>query len=338
MTPPERTAPLPTAKLLVLLCSVIAGVGAALLVMPTIFRHTPTDISRIGSLLDALNDPTQHPKIAVFGNSAVMSGLDAEQLTAELPDKPLAWNLASTGQSLVESAMLTQAIPSSVDTSIYTTHLLTSPTAPPLLPVKNNTFHIYGWRPTDEMLQVFAGVYGDGVVELVTRPHLSQLFEARWALRQFLDTRLRIFLRTDLNLAAAEDDLLHPQRYAVSLTGDVLARRLADRNEQLSIEPPKTSDADRELVRTLAVRASRLGRRTVVLVPPVHPVEFEAHSGAFRSATRSVETTMADIPDTIVIDATRALEASHFIDDLHMTNEGARILTSLVAKRMREDF
>ena len=32
-----------------------------------------------------------------------MSGIDAAQLGDELPGRPLAWNLASTGQSLVES-------------------------------------------------------------------------------------------------------------------------------------------------------------------------------------------------------------------------------------------
>ena len=63
------------------------------------FRNTPTDISRIGVLLEALRDAPEQPEVLVFGNSIVMSGIDAAQLGAELPDHPRAWNFASTGQS-----------------------------------------------------------------------------------------------------------------------------------------------------------------------------------------------------------------------------------------------
>ncbi len=77
LTQPRDDSSLPLVRLLMLVTSLLAGVATALAVMPIVFRNTPTDISRIGVLLDALRDSDESPEVMVFGNSIVMSEIDA---------------------------------------------------------------------------------------------------------------------------------------------------------------------------------------------------------------------------------------------------------------------
>lgn len=160
LTQPRDDSSLPLVRLLMLVTSLLAGVATALAVMPIVFRNTPTDISRIGVLLDALRDSDESPEVMVFGNSIVMSGIDAVQLGSELPARPLAWNLASTGQSLAESAMITRELPASARIAIYATPLRPDVRKVPLHSQKGNAYYLYGFRPSDETLQMLSGIHG----------------------------------------------------------------------------------------------------------------------------------------------------------------------------------
>lgn len=323
------------ARLVTLIASVLLGVATALAVMPWVFRRTPTDISRIGVLLEALGDPRAgRPQLAIFGNSVIMSGIDAGQLREEIPGRPLAWNLASTGQSLAEAYLLSQASPDSLRMALYSLELGPAGDEAPLVSQKYNTFYMYGFRPSRQTVDTLGRIYGSGVRSLLTRPHLAQLFEARWAVRQLADTQLRILLRRDLALASAEADLLHPQRYTTPIAAAVLERFLDARLRALEGSPPTLPQADRELAAALANEAAEHGRRTAFLLPPVHPALRTAHAAAYQRAASELSGFLAKQPASLVIDATSALAASHFIDALHPTDAGAELLTALIAQRI----
>jgi hypothetical protein len=336
VTRPAEGVSLGPVHLLVLIASLLAGVATAFALMPTVFRNAPTDLSRIGVLLDALRDPAERPEVVVFGNSVMMSGIDAAQLGDELPGRPLAWNLASTGQTLVESALLAQELRESARIVIYTTQLRPNADGIPLNPQKGNSYYLYGFRPNDELLQALSRIYGAGVMKPLTRSHLAQLFEARWVVRQLLDTQMRLLLRSDLMLGRAETDLFHPQSYSVPIAPEKLKRFLDIQMSALSKGSAAVSERDRELARTLAKWASRAGRISIFVIPPVHPTLLAAHGSAFAHAVEEFSLALGDSPDTIVIDATAALESSHFIDEHHPNDAGARILTTLVARRIAE--
>ncbi len=323
-------------RLVLLILSLLAGVVTALTLMPKMFRVIPTDISRIGVLLEAMRDPGERPKIVVFGNSVVMSGIDAAQLTAELPRHPLAWNLASTGQTLVESSLLTQEIPASTRVVVYTTPLRPRSPEVALHSQKNNAFWMYGFRANAETRATLSQIYGTPVENLLNRSRFSQIFQARWALRQLLDTQLRILLRRDLTLANAETDLFHPQRYAVPISQDLLERFLEKKLTALAGSPAGVPEEDRELVRTLAQLGAREGRHTVLLIPPVHPALLAEHADSFARGADAFERAVADSPGTVVVDASRILGASDFIDTHHPTNEGAVLLTRRLSRHIAE--
>lgn len=328
--PPGR--PLGPLQLGLLLLSVLAGVATALAVMPTIFRHTPTDISRVGVILDVLRDAEARPAIAVFGNSVAMSGIDARRLAQRLPGEPLAWNLSSTGQSVVESALLTQALGEAVPTVVYVAMPRAIVKEVPLLPQKSNAYYLYGFRPDEVTKERLQTVYGDGVMQLLSRGAIEQAFEGRWAVRQLLDTRLRILLRRDLSLASAEVDLFHPQRYTQPVEASVLRRAVEGLNEQLEERRPQIPGRELELIRRIAKDRGTRGQTTVVLIAPLHPGFRVPHADAFADAIRTVEAEMAGVPGARVVDASSALQPEHFIDHFHPTNAGAGVLTDFLAQ------
>jgi len=338
VTSNEHETPLRPWQLFVLVSSLVAGIAAALAVMPLIFRIIPTDISRVGVILSVLRDSSKAPEIVAFGDSIVMSGIDAKRLRDELPGRPLAWNLSSTGQSLVETSLLAQELPASVKTIIYTTSLRPIAKETPLHRQKSNAYYLYGFRPTEETLDTLGEVYGEGVLALLSRSHLAQAFEGRWAVRQLLDTSLRILLRSDLSLAGAEVDLFHPQRYTEPIQTNVLLRYIDALLAQLEDAPPRVLARDRKLVRRLAEQAASEGRRTVVLVPPVHPMVRTHFPEAYAQGIAEVARALSGAPSTLLVDASALLAPEHFVDVLHPTNSGAARLSAFVAERIRTGF
>lgn len=326
--------PLRPLQLVALLASLLAGVATALAVMPTLFRHTQTDISRVGVILGVLGESTERPQLAVLGDSVAMSGIDARRLGEKLPGDPLAWNLASTGQSLVESALLTQALGDGVEVVVYVARPRGRSKAPPLLPQKSNAYYLYGFRPDDDTRSLLASVYGDGLTALLSKGAIRQAFEGRWAVRQLLDTQMRMWLRSDLALASAEKDLFHPQRYTKNVDPEVLAPVLAEMRAAHEREAPEVAARDRELLGLLAGERAQRGGSTVVLIPPIHPALLAGERDAYARAVQQVEEVFEGNAHAWVVDASALLREEHFIDPLHPNDAGAALLSDFVGERL----
>jgi hypothetical protein len=116
----------------------------------------------------------------------------------------------------------------------------------------------------------------------------------------------------------------------------VLDRVLEQTVDALHDSPAAVPEPDRDFARALARRAAREGRRTVFLIPPVHPVLLAAHSDGFAGGADELSRALADAPNTLVIDASAVLDASHFIDGHHPTDAGAEILTAFVARHIAD--
>lgn len=322
------------ARLLVLLGALLFGVAVAMAAMPTLFRATPTDLSRLGVLLAALADPDLEPEVAVLGNSVLMSGVDGRQLAEELPGRPVAINLASTGQSLVESYLLQQELPSGVRAVVQLVTASANAGKPPLEAQKYNTFYMYGFRPTQRTRETLGRIFDSTVVENLDASGFSQRFRARWALRQFVDTQLRGLLRRDLSLASADQDLFHPQRYTRPIDDYRLERVLGASLGALAAGVPEISSADRELVKAMVADAAERGASFTILFPPLHPRILSAEGDRLAAALDDFRRAMPKVPNLSMLDASRVLEDRHFIDDRHPTDEGAAIVTRLLAKHL----
>lgn len=321
-------------RLASLVVAIVAGAAIALLLLHRIFTSIPTDIQRLGFLAETLRTQHSTPEIVVFGNSAIMSGIDARALTDAIPEHPLAWNFASTGQSLIESYLLTQDLPTSVETVIYGIFARPGPNATPLHPQKYNTLFMYGYRPNKDTVATIESLFDPSVGSLLERSAISQVFLSRWAVRQLIDTQLRVLLRSDLSLRKSAVDLFHPQRYKRPINPVVTARRIAERSRVFESIPPIVTTASTKLALQIVRDAAEANRQTIFLFPPVHPDLFAPNESAMFRAVNEFKNALMDAPRARVIVAMNALDRRHFIDDNHPTNEGARILTQYLADAM----
>ena len=101
-TQPELP-PLGAAKLGLFIAAILLGVASAFLLAAPVFRSTPTDLTRVQVLLNALNDEQAEPGFIIFGNSVARDGLDTRVISAALPGEPIGYNFGSPGQSMAES-------------------------------------------------------------------------------------------------------------------------------------------------------------------------------------------------------------------------------------------
>ena len=266
-----------------------------------------------------------------------MSGIDAGALSEATPGRPLAWNFASTGQSLLEAYLLSQEIPKSVDLVIYGLFIRPGPTEDALHPNKYNTLFMSGFRPNAVTMQTVKDLYSPDITSQLRQSRVSQIFSSRWALRQFIDTRSRVLLRPDLAIEKSTHDLLHPQSYQNPIDPGITARFIESRGKLFSKQPPALGAHTTELALRLIEQATRDGRKTMFMFPPIHPDLLRPHRSTILAVVRKFEKKLAGIPASHVVDATDLLQSEHFIDDLHPSNEGARILTEFLAQAIKNN-
>ncbi len=329
--------PLSASRIALLIGSLLVGIALGLVLLAQVFVHVPTDVRRLGILHRAMASGEPPPEIVVFGNSVLMSGVDGRALTSALPGEPIAWNLASTGQNLLEAYLLSQDLPDSVGLASYSIFPQPDHGVEALNAQKYNTLFMYGFRPGPETLETVGAIYAPEVLALLQRSPLEQVFASRWALRQFVDTRARSLLRTDLALDKATFDLFHPQSYLHPIDPAITQSFIGGRLEAFAEAPPVLERGAIALAQRIATDADAKARHTIFLFPPLHPdivrgirPQLSALHAGFRDA-------LAALPDVRIVDATELLEASLFIDDLHPTNEGAAILSRTFADALREE-
>jgi hypothetical protein len=341
--PAGETRDLGVLGLLWLVGSLLVGVAVGLLLLSRIFVSISTDASRLGVLLQALQNAKSSdladgsPRVVIFGNSVLMSGIDARQLAAELPGSPLSWNASSTGQTVAEAFLLTQELPDSVEIAVYGVQLRAGSQESPLAPHKYNTLYLNGFRPSPPTRAVLGGIYGSTETAVLDRTHIQQVFASRWAIRQFVDTATRMLLRPDLAIQKATSDLYHPQSYTRPIDRDIVTRFIGRRLGDLAERPATTPHGVEELAHSIANTAAEQGRRTVFLLPPLHPWLLHANAAGIGAAAKKFQSVAARLPRTQTIVATSLLDESHFVDDMHPTNEGAALLTAYVATALAGD-
>ena len=302
--------------------------------MGPIARQVPTDLLRVRTNLDLLQDATSRPEGIIFGNSVGMNGLDAKQLSGALPGEPLVYNLCSTGQTLAESYLYFQELPDSVSFVV----VLMLPAALEKVPeVRENTinaFHVYGYRPSDGTIESLERAL-DGSVDTLRRNGAWHRFHSRWMLRQWPDTTVRRLARSDLDLQRAHHDKFYPAPYTRVVEERKVARLLSRAKQPRDRDGFRMSDAARRLLAAMASDAERHGCRLFLVLAPVRP-ELQEHFGEpFFEGVRAFGENPGLPPSLRVIDATHLLRREHFVDHVHPTREGAGMLGDLVAAAIR---
>lgn len=302
------------------------GAGLGLAAMPRLFAAVPHDLRRTRVALRALAEAP--PRLAVFGNSVAMCGIDAGALAGA--DGAPAYNLSSTGQTLAEGFLYYQELREPTHTLVYSlsSFALESPVAFNAHVV--NAFVLYGYRPQLATQRALEGAFPAAALRELGEPPLTQRFEARWVVRELIDSGLRQLVRRDLDLERAFTDLEFPAPYTKKLPPEQLEAEL---RKSLGARPPGPFRAAPEQLALLAQvleQASADGRRVLLALAPIHPRLREGYGPEFRAPLVALaERWRAE--GALVLDSTELLEADAFIDPVHPTGEGAARWTAAIA-------
>ena len=324
---------------LVYALAVVLGVALAWAVAPSLFRALPTDMSRIQVILDALADTDNAPEIVLFGSSVGMASVDMREVTAALDDKPLGYNLASTGQTPVEAYMFYQQLPDATRLVIQLLNPSTLAHAGVLDEQKYNALYMYGYRPDDRTVERTSALLGSDMAALYERSDLAQRFDSRWAVRQMADRFARGLLRKDLTLDKGTYDLFYPSSYTTRLPDAQFERALQDKFGKDNLLNNYYPDKGKfGLLAELNARAQEAGKQVIFVMQPQHPAAYRYRGRGYFEEARQALATFAKENNAIVLDATDTIPGDMFVDAVHPSAAGAGQFTAwLVAelKRLR---
>jgi len=215
-------------QLAVLIGALLAGILAAQLLAPSIYRASPTDLNRNGYLLDVLASGDHTPTYAVLGNSITMAGVDTKIVSQNLPGEPLIYNIATTGQGLTEANLFFSVLPPSVETVIHVFYVNQLQLVTAIDEQKYNALFMYGYRIPEALKEELIRIYKFETDEILNRPAMKQAFDSRWAPRQAIDTVVRNSLRTDLDLETIRTELYFPSSKSQRLSDDKMQKAIVD--------------------------------------------------------------------------------------------------------------
>jgi len=138
-------------RALLLLACILAGAAGALLLMPRAVRALHDDTSRFCAILETSRS-SPPPRLAIYGNSVAMFGIDARLLGA--------WNFASPAQTFAEALLLQQELPKGVRTVVQ---IVTPSQLTERIAVNSDHYNgmlMCGYRPRAESLAAIERVFG----------------------------------------------------------------------------------------------------------------------------------------------------------------------------------
>jgi len=329
-------SPMSAGKIAGFVAMILVGVGLALLAAPALFKIVPTDLSRTAVLLQTLQDPPGEPEYVVFGNSVIMQGIDTNELSTYLKGDPLGYNLSSTGQNLLESALYYQELPDSVNTVIQFVQPDLMTGGPMIEPQKYNALYMYGYRPDADTRNLITSVFHTPGEKLLNIGYFEHAFDSRWAVRQAIDTFVRNTVRSDMTLDVARDDLFFPSSRGNAKSEAKLNIDLKRAYEGKADDEYKFVTQGRTQLKLMIERNRREGRRTVIVIPPIHPRAKEYEPAARRDEIHRQFEVFAEMNDVELINTLDAVPAELFIDARHTSVKGAELLTDLVGRELQE--
>jgi hypothetical protein len=314
-----------------MVAAVAMGAALAFSMTTWIFAHAPSDLERTSVLLDALENPELQPEFIVFGNSIVLSGIDTNVISESLPGKPLGLNLATTGQNPADSYLYYQNLPDSVNLILQFTLPRSAASYDGIEPQKYNAMYMYGYRPNDITRERLSNILGEPSREILNRSEFRQRFESRWSIQQTANNVIRGIARDDLEFDVYTYDLYFPNSGAKRLTEPQMQRALDQRYFQRTDSRYPYTEMKTALFKEAAIRADELDARFALVISPLHPSVHGRNTEEWFAIVRDYFGQIGKDGKFAIIDATDAVPEQEFVDALHVSRTGGKILSEFIA-------
>ena len=342
----------------VLAVALILGAVLADRCMPAIFAQIPTDLLRIRVLITTLRNAGATPQasaaaglpvgspahggapapdLVFFGDSLTMNGIDTRLLSQNLPGHPLAYNFGSPRQRVFGAYLYNQELPASVKTVA----VMVSPTT---IGVKGtlesdvyNVYYMYGFRPNQRTRDTLVSVLGAETAAVLDASDRQNRFTSRWAIRQWLDTAVRGFLRKDLALDRQRVDLFYPSPYTRPISPATFEKNLPLYSPTKPGDSFEADPSQVALLRQWGAEATGAGRKFVVVMAPMHPRLRQVWGPKFDTDLDAFIRSQPFGAQVSLINAGQWLDRDEqFVDVIHPSASGARVLTLALAKALQE--
>ncbi|HEX7705153.1 MAG TPA: hypothetical protein VF701_01720 [Thermoanaerobaculia bacterium] len=234
-----------------------------------------------------------------------------------------ALNLAAPDQTLPEILLLSGSLPPSTSTVVVFITPEEAGSDLPLPRLAANAAWMFGLRPSPRAIDSVTKCTGAAPF----RPRINEAIEARWVLRQALDTRLRDMIRPSLQIQRQRESLEFPSLYQFPLASPRLEADLV-RIRNLEIRPLHPTRGC--ILSTLHHELTARNARLVLVIPPIHPAAIPRGYDAFTTTVNA----FSRASSIDLLDLTNALPSRAFADARHLTWDGAEAFTSLLRQQM----
>jgi len=316
--------------------STIAGVCLSVGFLPSLFEFLPNELARTKNLLHAVHGATEPlPEIVVLGNSIAMNGVDAKRLSNDLTGSPVVWNLSSTGQLLIESTLIADELPETVNAvllTVFTNDLVKEASEVPKS--KLIAYLQYGYQPSKPTLNTILKFGSPEVVDIFTKSKWQIALDSRWAIRSAIDISGRSLLRKDLNLSNAETNLFYPTPFTRQQSSDAIESVIARSFPKLTAKQGRLSETYAQLLEALVAQLAERNIAFYIAVLPEHPMLRKRKEDGFYEQLLEDLNRLCEKTHVPVFSFISLLDDSQFIDHIHPNPEGAKILTAAMAREV----
>lgn len=338
MTGPTHFRP-PDRRTTCMVLALAVGVAMGFCAVPIIFRHSPCEMARSYVIIRALrNDRLPKPDLCILGNSVVMNGVDAGRLSQAMPRHPLAWNLSTPAQNLLEGLIMLDELPPSSTLVVWGVSVATL--VAPDCDIPSNRcagYTMYGFSPERETLDLARHVGAKEMMGYLNSGLWGKHARARWIVRASVDAACRSFLRKDLDLERAQRDLLYPCPYTRKVPPATLQQLFKHFHRPRTAEQGRIAKSAGIIFRHARDVLRRRHARLVVVILPDHPhLAGMTERGFYVQLEESLQALRND--GIVVLDAKHLLDESMFIDQIHPDKAGAVKLTDFIASRIADQL
>ena len=307
----------------------LAGFVAANLLTPTIYRAAvPASRARTGRILGVLRGREMIADVLVFGDSVGMSGLDGKLFADEADKYSSCFNLCSPGQTPFESALFYPLVPDETKLVIQmiSADALTK-TLPIVAPSTLRNFHHFGYdfeQTRTDMLAANPGIDQARSQSLVQTNH-----DSRDAAINYPNIAVRTLVRRDLALEMMRSEIHYPNIHSEPVDSATMSRLIDEYNPSDPLRDFIPHPETLRFFRSCHSYFEQRGIGYVIVLCPLNPALTNFTEQYRANIARKL--TLTNLP---ILDMTRSMEVSDFVDHVHLSQRAGQRLTRLLVSEL----
>lgn len=311
---------------------IILGIGIIVFwfcnsIQPWVNSNLSGDFDRTKFILETLNKGTQ-AEIVILGNSIGMSCIDAKTLSKQLPGQPLCYNLSSNGQLISESSLLYPLI--KPDTKLVIQMLRSSYLEEDIRPIPKNVlrnYHLSGYTSFEETNKLHEKSIG---LEYITQSSSFQInYDQRGSLVDQFNSLFRDLISAER--LSKNEELYFPSAYNEKVDSKIMQQLIKEHNPPKPLTETMFNTDIEEYYKNIYQYFKKRDIDFLLVVYPYNPSLYH-YTKEYKQHIKN-KLSSYSAPSLSLMNQ---LSNDDFVDDWHVSKEGAQKLTHILAKELTQ--